>query len=425
MTDRSHPPSSVVIVGGGVGGVATAAALRSGGYDGDLTVIEASDVPYDRPPLSKGYLVGTQSTRDIALHSPEWYDEQAVRLVNNSVATKLLPAERRVVLSTGNSVTADRVVLATGGHGMRPPLPGSALPQVHVLRDREDADRLRTRLGHGARLLVVGAGLIGAEVASTASQCGTDVVLIDPVDVPLELAVGPEVGSWLHGLHAHHGITTLQDELVALDDNGDTILATLRNQPTPLEFDAVLLGVGLRVETGLAQDLGLVVDRGVVVDPGQVTSNPAVLAVGDSTRRMSRGTLLARAEHWEAAMHDGQRAAATILGTAPPPETAPWFWTDRHQHHVEAVGRMSAATERVLRGTPGNGPFSAWGLLDGRVAAAVAVDDPMAVRAARRMIDRRAPVTAELLADPTTNLRAVLAGSDTGTPHRSLISRTR
>ncbi|MBV6763100.1 oxidoreductase C-terminal domain-containing protein, partial [Rhodococcus opacus] len=188
------------------------------------------------------------------------------------------------------------------------------------------------------------------------------------------------------------------------------IAAHLSGESQTRMFDVVVLGVGMVPETGLAAAAGLEVDRGIVVDSGQLTSNPAVLAVGDPTR-VRRGDVLApRAEHWEAAQHDGQRAAATILGLPAPAATASWFWTDRHHRHVEGVGHMSDAEHVVIRGDFDAPAFSAFGLRAGLVVGAVAVDDSNAVRAARRMIDRAVIVDPQRLADTATDLRKLLRG---------------
>ncbi|MFI7135577.1 NAD(P)/FAD-dependent oxidoreductase [Nonomuraea sp. NPDC050153] len=380
----------VVIVGGGIAGVSTAAALREGGFDGDLTLVDAGELPYDRPPLSKDYLTGAKDLKQIALRPPQWYDEQSIRLINRTRVTALRSG--RVELQDGPPLPADRVVLATGGGAARPPIPGCE--RAHVLRTAEDADRLRAALRPGARALVVGGGLIGAEVASNAVDLGCEVVLTDPVATPLAPAVGVELAAWLHEQHATRGITTVQAGLESLDGAEATFAGGRR------VFDVVVFGVGMVPETALAEAAGLKVDRRVLVDTGQVTSNPAILAVGDSAR--------SRDGHWEAAQHDGARAAATILGAPPPTPTAPWFWTDRHGHHVEAVGHMAAAERTVVRGSFDDPAFSVFGLRDGLVVAAAAVDDPNAVRAARRMIDRRIPADPGRLSDPSVNLRTLL-----------------
>ncbi|WP_213575845.1 FAD-dependent oxidoreductase [Rhodococcus sp. USK13] len=400
----------IVIVGGGIGGVSTASALRAGGYAGQLTLVDAGEFPYDRPPLSKDYLAGTKDLEQIALQPPEWYDDNAIALRTLTPVAALRSTEGGVELGDGTVLPADRVVLATGGQAARPPIPGADSDRVHVLRSSDDADRLRKALTPGARVLVVGAGLIGAEVASTAIDLGCEVVLVDPAPLPLAAAVGPDVAAWLHGAHTARGVDTVLAGVESFTDTETGIEAVLGGETEPRTFDVVVLGVGMVPATALAEAAGLEVDRGIVVDPGQVTSNPAVLAVGDPTRVRRDGVLAPRAEHWEAAQHDGQRAAATILGTPPPAVTASWFWTDRHHNHVEAVGRMAAAEQTVIRGELGDPTFSAFGLRDGRVVGAVAVDDSTAVRAARRMIDRAVTVDASRLADTSTDLRKLLRG---------------
>ncbi|MYZ33797.1 MULTISPECIES: FAD-dependent oxidoreductase, partial [unclassified Streptomyces] len=293
-----------------------------------------------------------------------------------------------------------------------PPIPGADSERVHVLRTSEDADRLRAALVPGARLLVVGAGLVGAESASTAVRLGCAVTLVDPVAVPLAAAFGPELAEWVHGLHARNGVTARQTVVESFTDRGAAGVEALLADGGPAQtYDAVLLGVGMVPHTALAEQAGLEVARGIVVDAGQVTSNPAILAVGDPARaRGADGVLLPRAEHWEAAQQDGARAAASILGTAQPAPTASWFWTDRHDRHVESVGHMASASHTVTRGSFEDPFFSVFGLRDGRVVAAASVDDSTAVRAARRMIDRRMPADAGRLADPSVNLRSLLRG---------------
>ncbi|MFI0452783.1 NAD(P)/FAD-dependent oxidoreductase [Actinomadura sp. 6N118] len=402
-----------MIVGGGVAGVSTAAALRSGGYDGELTLVDAGEFPYDRPPLSKDFLTGAKELEDLALQPPDWYDAQSIRLLASTTAVAIKPASGTVELSDGRTLRADRVVLATGGGAARPPIPGADDHRVHhrlhVLRTAQDAERLRSVLVPGARLLVVGAGLVGAETAATAAGLGCDVVLVDPISPPLTAAVGPLMASWLHQMHARRGVKTIQATVEAFADHSHGLAAQLSREDAPRVFDAVVLGVGMTPSAGLAEAAGLECEGGIVVDEGQTTSHPAVLAVGDPTRRRVNGTLTRRAEHWEAAQYDGKRAAASLLGATVPRSAASWFWTDRHGVHVEVVGEMAKATSAVVRGEPAEGgPFSVFGLLDGRVVAAAAVDDSAAVRAARRMIDRGVPADADALADPTTDLRALL-----------------
>lgn len=405
MTDGTR----VVIVGGSIGGVSTAAALRTGGFDGELVLVDGADFPIDRPPLSKEYLAGTRALHEIALEQPEWYDDHQVRLLSRTRATALRPSDAAVELDDGTMLTADRVVLATGGLPARPSFPGADSDRMHVLRSVDDADRLRAAVTEGTRLLIIGSGLIGAEAASTLSHLGAAVTMVDPVSPPLTDVVGPDIAHWLHEQHASHGIEVVQGAIEHLDVSAAGIRADVAVGP-PREFDVALLAVGMVPEASLAEGAGLAVGRGVIVDGGQVTSNPAVLAIGDATEVHRDGRRVPRGEHWESARFDGERAAATILGITPAPPTAPWFWTDRHGLHVEVVGSMAGGERVVVRGEVGSVPFAAFAVRDGRVVGAVAVDEPKAVRAARRMIDRGTAVDPDALADPTTDLRRLLRG---------------
>ncbi|MEU0312634.1 FAD-dependent oxidoreductase [Nocardioides sp. NPDC006273] len=419
--------SSVLVVGGGIAGVSTVAELRKNGYAGELTLISADALPYDRPPLSKEYLAGGRDLESIVLQPKQWYADQEISLVGGAAAVAIRPAAGEVELADGRVLTADKIVLATGGRAVLPAvaqvrrdvsvgLPVSngqnrpVVPDrspIHVLREVADADRLRTQLVPGARLLIVGAGLIGAEVASTARGLGAEVVLVDPLSPPLAAAVGIEAARWLHGLHAAHGVEALTTTVETVLETSTGVAVQLKGEPDSREFDAVLLAVGLVPETGLAEAAGLETSRGILVDAGQVTSHPSVLAVGDCARLRDHH----RAEHWEAAQLDGARATATILETEPPPVTAPWWWSDRYGLHVEGVGEMrspDAEHQTVVRGTLGEPPFSVFTLRGEQVIGAVAVDDPAAAKTARRLIDRGVDVRPADLADPTQNLRTLL-----------------
>lgn len=403
-TDPRGSLDSVTVVGGGMAGFTVVQELRSRGFEGTLVLVDPAGIPYDRPPLSKDYLVGSRSARDIEFAPAGWFAEHRVHVVPGR-AVDLDPDAGTVTLADGRTITSDRVVLATGGTARRLPVPGGDLDSVWELRTRSDADRLRTALGPGVRLAIIGAGLIGAEAASSALLLGASVVLIDPVDPPLVPAVGTELARRLHDMHSEHGITVVTGLPTAILRTGSGHQVVMADDGT-IDAEVVLVGVGIEPDTALAEAAGLDRDNGILVDEFQRTSHPKVYAVGDASRtRRPDGTLLRRAEHWESARNTGATAAAALLDQELPRHGAQWFWSDRHGVHVEGVGSMVGAGTTVVREKDGR-PSVVFHLdPDGYLAGCAAVDGGLAVRAARRIIDRRIRVDPERLADPAVDLR--------------------
>lgn len=396
-------PGSVAVIGAGPAGFSAAAELRRRGFAGRIQLLDPAGAPYDRPPLSKGYLAGG-SAAALALAEESWYDSNSVS-VTAGTAARIDPDSGTVLLDGGGEIQADVLLLATGGKARTLPFPGSGL--LHTLRSRADADVLRCRLGGGRRLVIIGAGLIGAEVAATAAALGTAVVLIDPVPVPLVPAVGPELAGYLHSLHAPGGVeslTALPVDVVA--DGG--VLAVLLEDGTSVAADTVLAAVGMVPDTALAEAAGLAVEDGIVVEGNGRTSHPRVFAAGDAVRRRTNGVLERRSEHWDAAVRSGQAAAAGILGQEPAQDAVPWFWTDRYGVHAEAVGNMSAVGVTVERGKPGPDYVVFRIAPDGTLAGAAGADAGNSLRAARRLIALGKPVDASALADPAVDLRRLL-----------------
>ncbi|GAA4367655.1 NAD(P)/FAD-dependent oxidoreductase [Paeniglutamicibacter cryotolerans] len=397
-------PASVLVIGGGLAGYNTARELRARGYAGALSIVDPAPLPYDRPPLSKEYLLGRRGVADIELSPAAWFSEQGITLVTGSVVA-LDAATGTVVLENGQTLNADAVVLATGGSARRLPIPGARDPALFELRTMADADRLRVALAPGIRLAIIGAGLIGAEVASAALELGATVVLIDPIDPPLVPALGPELATRLHLMHADRGIEVLTGLPVEITAEGPVRTVHLESGRS-IEADAVLVGVGIVPNTALAETAGLETDNGIIIDPHGRTSAPRVFAVGDVARiRAADGHLERRAEHWENARNAGAVTAAALLGQNPASPGAPWFWSDRHGVHVEGVGDMAAPGTSVVRSNPDGSQVVFRLAADGTMAGAASIDGGLAIRAARRIIDRRIVVAADLLADPAVDLR--------------------
>ncbi|OIV37480.1 hypothetical protein BIV57_10960 [Mangrovactinospora gilvigrisea] len=396
---RPRLPGHVLVVGAGLAAVTLCGALREGGFPGRLTIVgDEPRLPYDRPPLSKQYLAGERELADIALQLPDWYHTHAIDLRLGTPVVMLDPAAGRVELADGKALAADAIVLATGGRARRLTVPGCE--SARALRTRADAQVLRDALAPGAHVLVVGAGLIGAEVAATASGRGCHVVLVDPNALPLQQAIGPPAARALHAQHAAHGVHVVCGSVVAVE-SGRAVLTTGEHVPA----DVIVAGIGITVNTELAQAAGLEVDNGVLVDAGMRTSAANVYAIGDVARIASAPH---RSEHWDNARRTAQAAARSLLGLPPQNPPAPWFWTDRYGTHFEMAGHYHPRARPVQRGDIETGQGTVFYLRGSRCVGAVSLDRPLDVRAAQRLIDRNVDVEAAQLADEDVDLRKLL-----------------
>ncbi|MET1034036.1 MAG: FAD-dependent oxidoreductase [Arthrobacter sp.] len=382
----SAESSHTVVVGAGLAAAHTVQALREGGYAGSITLIGDEPVPpYERPPLSKEYLQGRKKPAEVFVHDAAWYAERGIDARWGTRAAGIDRDARTVRLASGEEVPYTRLVLATGATPRTLDVPGASLPGVHTLRRIGDADALRAAFDTGGRLAIVGAGWIGLEVASSARQAGLEVTVVAPNAVPLEAALGPEIGRYFAELHRRNGTDLRMNTSVTgiLEANGRA--AGLATDAGEVWADLVLVAVGAAPETALAAAAGLEVDNGVVVDARLRTRDPSVLAAGDvaNAEHASLGRL--RVEHWDNAIRQGKLAAATILADSVPDAAAdaggaalydwlPYFFTDQYDVGMEYVGRAGRATDVVVRGDPDSGEFIAFWTEEGRVAAAMNVN---------------------------------------------------
>jgi NADPH-dependent 2,4-dienoyl-CoA reductase/sulfur reductase-like enzyme len=386
-----------VIVGGGLAGAKTAEALREQGYDGPVTLLGAEDeLPYERPPLSKGYLAGKDEFDKAVVHPEEWYAEHDVELRRGAEVTAIDRAAHEVELADGSRVPYGALVLATGSEPRTLEVAGA---EPLTLRTRADADRIRATFGEGQHLLVVGGGWIGLEVAAAAREAGTEVTLVEGADQPLLGVLGPEMGKVFADLHREHGVDL---RLGTTDLSG-------------IDADAVLAGVGVRPRTELAEAAGLEVDNGVLVDADLRTSDPDVFAVGDiaNEEHPTLGRRL-RVEHWANALNQPATAAAAILGRSAPYDRLPYFFSDQYDLGMEYVGHATRdETARVVvRGDVGKREFVAFWLDDAdRILAAMNVNVWDVPDEVRPLITARTVVDPAKLADPGVPLSEVAAAS--------------
>jgi NADPH-dependent 2,4-dienoyl-CoA reductase/sulfur reductase-like enzyme len=387
----AQAPSSVVIVGGGLAGAKTAEALREKGYEGAITLISAEQhLPYERPPLSKDYLAGKAPFDDAIVHPADWYEQHDVTLRLGTEVAAVHPGEAEVELAGGERIGYGALVLATGSAPRRLPIPGA--DSALTLRYREDSDAIRETFGDGKRLVIVGAGWIGLEVAAAARDKGTEVTVLEAAELPLLAVLGREMATVFADLHREHGVdlhfgvsvAEIAPDGVRLEDG------------THFPADAVLLGVGAAPRTELAEAAGLDTDNGVLVDATLRTSDPAIYAVGDIANHdhpVLGGRV--RVEHWATALNQPSAAAAAIVGDAGAGyQELPYFFSDQYDLGMEYIGTSPRDSRVVTRGdVPGREFVAFW--LDGedRIRAAMnvnvwdVVDEIKPLIAAGRQVD--------------------------------------
>jgi 3-phenylpropionate/trans-cinnamate dioxygenase ferredoxin reductase component len=364
-----------VIVGAGMAGGKAAEPLREEGFDGRIVLLGAEpERPYERPPLSKDYLRGEAERGGVYLQEDAgWYEEHDVELRASATADSLDVGGRAVVLADGERVSYDALLLATGAEPKRPPIPGVDLDGVHVLRTFADSDTLRAVIDAGGRLVVVGAGWIGCEVAASARQKGMEVALVEPRSLPLEGVLGPELGAFYRDVHADHGVALhLGTGVEAIEGEGRAERVRT-SDGTVLEGDAVLLGVGVAPRTALAEGV-LDVDDGILVDASLRASADGVFAAGDVANHDHPLFGRLRVEHWANALEQGPSAARAMLGQDAVYERVPYFFSDQYDVGMEYAGHSAPGDEVVLRGDPAAREFIAFWLRDGRVAAGMNVN---------------------------------------------------
>ncbi|GAA3216295.1 NAD(P)/FAD-dependent oxidoreductase [Actinocorallia longicatena] len=382
----------VIVVGGGLAGVRSVESLRAKGFEGSITLVGAEEHrPYDRPPLSKQVLTGESedTTVDAA------WDSLDVTLALGVTATGLRVADR-VLETTAGELPYDGMVIATGAEPIRLPGPG----RQHVMRTVDDARALKAGLVPGRRIVVVGAGWIGAEVATSAAKLGCRVTVLEAADAPLAAAIGTEIGALTVPWYAEAGVELRCGVKVASIEDGGVALVG----GEWIEADEVVVGIGVRPSLGWVS--GLEVSNGIEVDASLRTSRPEIVAVGDCAAWWSNryGRRL-RVEHWDVALNAPEVAVATLLGEEAVYDDAPYFWSEQFGRMVQYAGHHPAADRMIFRGSPGDPKWAVCWLTGDRLAAVLTVSSPRDLVQARRLIAAGTAVDAERLADPAVAIR--------------------
>lgn len=398
-----------VIVGASLAGGRAAETLRERGYDGRLVLVGAElNRPYERPPLSKGYLQGTYPLEKVFLRPPDYYEQHAVELHLAVRATALNPAERLVALNDGTHLRYDKLLIATGAAVRRLSVPGSTLEGVHYLRTLREADLLAPALARAQRVVVIGAGFIGSEVAASARVLGRAVTVLEAAPVPLARALGAPMGEVCAAIHRDHGVGLRLSCAVQELRGAGRVEQVLTTAGARIDCDLVVVGVGVTPVVDWLAGSGIALDNGVLVDEYTQTNLPDVYAAGDVANwwHPLLGERL-RVEHYDNAQNQGIAAAQSMLGARDPYAPVPYFWSDQYELTMQYVGHARVDDRIVIRGDVAARSFTAFYLREQCVRAAFAIGRPRDIMAARRLISGRQVVDPAALADEQVNLRSL------------------
>jgi 3-phenylpropionate/trans-cinnamate dioxygenase ferredoxin reductase subunit len=399
-----------VILGAGQAGGRAAETLRREGFDGRIVVVGAEpERPYERPPLSKGILLGETTPEQAYLRPSDYYIEQNIELRLGVQAIQVEAAERTVRLSDGGGLPYDKLLIAGGVTARMLHIPGADLAGVVTLRTMADAGELAAALSGSPRVLIVGAGFIGAEVAAACRKRGLDVTMIEPLTVPMERALGLEIGTLYADIHRDEGVDLRLQTGVTAFLGTDRVEGAVLTTGEHIACDLVLVGVGTILDTGYLDGSEIAIENGVLVDQYCRTNVPDIFAAGDIANWYHPGLdSRLRVEHWDNAEQQGKAAARAMLGRLEPFAPVPYFWSDQYIYALQCFGRRLGGEQEVRRGTVEARNFTTFYLREGVPVAAMCLNNPRAGMAARRLIAAGAVVDQAKLGDESVDLRSLL-----------------
>ncbi len=398
-----------VIIGAGQAGVQGAQSLRQAGFKGRIVLVgDEPQAPYQRPPLSKAYLQGTLGADRLALKPDAFFAQNEIDL---RLGVRIAAIDRRagrLETLTGEAIPFDRLLIATGAPPRQLDCPGTELSGLHYLRTLADCERLAPVLGARRRLVIVGAGYIGLEVAASARKAGCAVTVLEAQARVLQRVAGPEISAFFDARHRAEGVDLRLGAMLAGFEGRGSVEAAILASGERIACDGALIGIGAAPAIALAAAAGLAIDNGIATDEGAHTSGFAIFAAGDCASYPSRlyGRRL-RLESVPNAIEQARVAGANMAGGAAVHDAVPWFWSDQYDVKLQTAGVADGADSVVMRGDPSSGRFSVWSLKAGRLLAVDAVNEPAAFLAAKKIIAAKKLVDAKSLADPAADLKSL------------------
>jgi 3-phenylpropionate/trans-cinnamate dioxygenase ferredoxin reductase subunit len=398
-----------IIIGAGQSGAQAVATLRAEGFSGDITLIgDEPFAPYQRPPLSKAYLMGTMERDRLFLKPDAFYRESRCALILGTAATAIDRGAKTVTLADGRKLSYDKLLLATGSRVRKIRCPGADLSGIHYLRGIADVDALRAVFEQGRKLAIVGGGYIGLEVAAVAAKRGIDVTVFEALDRLMARAVSIPVSAFYEKVHRAAGVKVLLNTGVeAFEGSGrlEAIRAAGKSHPT----DVALVGIGIIPNVELARDASLLCDDGIVVNAGcEVSGDPAIYAAGDCTRHVGREGIALRLECVQNAIDQAKHAALAMAGKPVAYREVPWFWSDQFDLKLQIAGLARPTDQLVVRGDPQARKFAVFHLREGAIAAVEAVNAAPEYLVGKRLIGEGTKITAERLADTSIPMKTIV-----------------
>lgn len=401
----------VVIVGASLAGGRAAEQLRRGGWTGSITLIGAeADRPYDRPPLSKKLIRGQIEEAKLFFRAPGWYDEHQIELATGQRARGLDTTAREVELEGGRRVPFDRLIIATGATARTLTCEGATLPGVHLLRTLEDARAIRAEVVSKKKVVVVGAGVIGAEVAASCRDEGLEVVMLEAAERPLLRAFGADVGAFYAAQHRARGVDLRVTTMVREIRGAGRVEEVVTTSGERIACDFVVVGIGVTPETAWLEGSGVRTDRGVIVDAHCETSVPGIYAAGDVASGPARvlGGKHVIVESVDNAQTQGATIVANLFGKPEEHDTVPFFWSDQFDLKMQSVGHVAEYDQLVVRGSMEARAFVAFHLRHGKLAFAIGVNRLKEIAGSKKLIAAGVTVSPEALADESVALATLL-----------------
>ncbi|MBQ0719713.1 MAG: FAD-dependent oxidoreductase [Gammaproteobacteria bacterium] len=408
---------TAVIVGGGQAGAQAAVSLRQGGFTGRVVLIGDEPVlPYQRPPLSKTYLAGELAKERLFIKPAAFYDKINVERILGKTVSAIDSRQQVISLSSGQCLSYQHLILATGGRVRQLDCPGAGHPRVHYLRTLADVEAMQSEFTAGARMVVIGGGYVGLETAAVAVKHGLNVTLLVARPTPLGRVTSPEVGKFFEDVHRQAGVTLCCNTGVSAieDDAGDgQVAAVVTDSGYRVLADVVVVGIGLLPNVELAESAGVACDDGITVDEYGRTSVGNIYAAGDCANHPNPiyGRRL-RLESVQNAVDQGKTVAATICGKDKPYAQVPWFWSDQYDLKLQTAGINSGYDQALVRGDIASRSFAVFYLREGRLLAVDAINRPAEFVAARNILSKGLSVSAERLQDESIPAKALADQTD-------------